>query len=206
MPVQYVRYVSTVFDVCVCSVCIIHGICISPDKTNELWNCCVLCLHGQIGHLIMSDPSAWSVVGAHWTTSERCLPDSDLLDLNRHKFSDIFTEFHRLKHRFIMIQLTVPERNTAFQPFCFFFCYFFTFNFSSPLSSPPGWSNSNSHSAVQVCFPVSSLNLNLSALRRSCIKAILFAQKHNEVFLIWNPILRLCLCGGREQWRTANWR
>lgn len=120
MPAQYVRYVSTVFDVCVCSVCIIHGICISPDKTNELWNCCVLCLHGQIGHLIMSDPSAWSVVGAHWTISERCLPDSDLLDLNRHKFSDIFTEFHRLKHRFVMIQLIVPERNTAFQPFCFF--------------------------------------------------------------------------------------
>lgn len=110
----------------------------------------------------MLDPSAWSVIGAHWTISERCLPEFDLLELDRHKFSDIFTEIHHHKHGFIMIRLIVPERNTRF---CFF-----SATFSALISAlyfhllRDDQTLIVRHSALQVRFPISSLNLNLSLL------------------------------------------
>ena len=103
-------YLMSVFAA-VWLICIIHGICISPDMANELWKCVVFYVYME--RLVFSScqiplwnmsGSAWPVIEAHWSISQRCLHEFgkqggekkqifDLLALDRHKQSAIFTGF-----------------------------------------------------------------------------------------------------------------
>lgn len=75
---MFSRYLMSVLAA-VCLICIIHGICILPDKANELWNCVVFYVYMdrlvssiQIPRWNMSG-SACPVIDAHWSITERCL-------------------------------------------------------------------------------------------------------------------------------------